>query len=198
MWIFNFSRLYLLRESEFHDCFGRYTSHNLLDYSLKKIGFWLAVSSATSIINFINFWKVNYKLPINRILNILFLGLTPDIPRDKVSPKNKMPNILYVISVLSIHGHTRSRVPLRTRFMPSFEYYKWIINRQERFNIGSFRKNMWIFNFNRLYLLRESEFHDCFGVVVTCLTRFLVFDPVPSIRIPGVFLHVATGTINVV
>jgi hypothetical protein len=26
--------------------------------------------------------------------------------------------------------------------MPSFEYYKWIINREERFNIGSFRKNM--------------------------------------------------------
>jgi hypothetical protein len=26
--------------------------------------------------------------------------------------------------------------------MPSFEYYKWIINRQERFNIGSFRKNI--------------------------------------------------------
>jgi hypothetical protein len=79
-----------------------------------------------------------------------------------------------------------------------------LINRQERFNIGSFRKNMWIFNFSRLYLLTESEFHDCFGrytphnlytrlyspenVVVTCLTRFLVFDPVPSIRIPGVHL----------
>ena len=51
----------------------------------------------------------------------------------------------------------------RTSFKPSFEYYKWIINRQERFNIESFRKNMWIFNFSRLYLPRESEFHDCFG-----------------------------------
>jgi hypothetical protein len=38
--------------------------------------------------------------------------------------------------------------------VPSFEYFKWIINRQERFNIGSFRKNMWIFNFSRLYLLK--------------------------------------------
>jgi hypothetical protein len=26
--------------------------------------------------------------------------------------------------------------------MPSFEYYKWIINRQERFNIGSFGKKI--------------------------------------------------------
>ena len=49
------------------------------------------------------FLKINYKLPINRILGLLFLGLTlsrngsPDIPRDKVSPKNKMPNILYVL-----------------------------------------------------------------------------------------------------
>ena len=45
---------------------------------------------------------------IYRILGMLFLGLTlsrgisdesgsPDIPRDKVSPKNKMPNILYFI-----------------------------------------------------------------------------------------------------
>jgi hypothetical protein len=25
------------------------------------------------------------------------------------------------------------------------------------------------------------------NVVVTCLTRFLVFDPVPSVRIPGVY-----------
>jgi hypothetical protein len=35
---------------------------------------------------------------IYRILGILFLGLTlsPDIPRDKVSPKNKMPNILFI------------------------------------------------------------------------------------------------------
>ena len=42
-----------------------------------------------------------------RILGILFLGLTlsrgisgepdePDIPRDKVSPKNKMSNILFI------------------------------------------------------------------------------------------------------
>ena len=26
--------------------------------------------------------------------------------------------------------------------MPSIEYYKWIINRQERFNIGSFGKKI--------------------------------------------------------
>ena len=39
-----------------------------------------------------------------RILGILFLGLTlsrgisgePDIPRDKVSPKDKMSNILFI------------------------------------------------------------------------------------------------------
>ena len=58
--------------------------------------------------SFYYFLKVNYKLPINRILDIcfwdwLYHGVyqarrsgSPDIPRDKVSPKNKMPNILYV------------------------------------------------------------------------------------------------------
>jgi hypothetical protein len=35
--------------------------------------------------------------------------------------------------------------------------------------------------YTRLFIKNRLE-----NVFVTCLTRFLVFDPVPSIRIPGV------------
>jgi hypothetical protein len=56
------------------------------------------------------------------ILGILFLGLTllrgisgsPDIPHDKVSSKNKMPNILYLLVVKITNIVSLGPVPKQT------------------------------------------------------------------------------------